>query len=387
MTIGRLLRKPFLVNGRINSYANRIIANVASPKHRTLVSEAAKIDSIEDIEPLRELRRKCVKDGSFKSYDANFSNACIYGIWNSLFGEIDAPIYELPAVEHGLIFSDQVCMDLYATVRPCVVTFGDFRKERIQKQLNIPVFNIGPYIAYADPYYQGDVYRKLKRKLGRTLTVFPCHSTDISEIDFDLEKYVHEIIRIASDFDSVLVNSFWWNVDDPLIHRLESEGCRIVSAGYRDDVLFLSRLRTIIELSDLVVGDSIGTHVGYAFELGVPFRLITAKPQVSINSSSEDANYFSEVQNNHSSIAKLLLREPYDIENLKRLTDQYWGFSYVMSKNRIKEIARISLDIANSSRHKPSRYLPSSKILVAKYEIDKEFTKKELLQNAINGVL
>ena len=261
----------------VNSFINAAVYTNLSKKTladmRLLCEEAKYDDSIKDISWLRELR-KDVEQGKrgFYTTDCNFSNSHIYGIWDSIFGQFGVdPIYT-PSVEHGLILHDQIFNDIEDTARAACVTFGQFRKEIIKKHIKKPVFCVGPYIHYASSFYDSERIESERKKNGKTLLVFPMHSTNNSELSVEIDNYISYLKGKEKAFDTILINTFWWNINDPLTHALESEGYRIVSAGFRDDVMFIRRLKTLIKMSDMVVGDSIGTHVGYCINCGIPFR-------------------------------------------------------------------------------------------------------------------
>ena len=205
----------------------------------------------------------------------------------------------------------------------------------------------------------------LKKRLGKTLVVFPCHSTDIGSVTSDQELYLKKINSIARRFDTVLVNAFWWNVDDELIHRFESEGYTIVSAGFRDDINFIRRLRTILELADLVVGDSIGTHVGYALALDRPYKFIDVDTSSSVEASSKDAQYYSQTISRQIEMSKLFMDDDFDFDFVKRETDYYWGFSHLKDKESLRQIGEIAIQISKHARFRNNRYMEVACDLVA----------------------
>lgn len=376
------VKSAFATNGRLNDAFYRTFAK-NQEAHARIVRQLGDVDSIEDIGPVREFRQAVESNESiFYTTNANASNASIYGIWDSMFGECfkSKNIYESPAVEHGLIFYDDIFTDVRFTSRPCVVTFGDFRKSVIRRIKDVPVFCVGPYIVYARPYYSEDKFRKLKSELGKTLLVFPAHSTDNSDISRSQELYLKQIKALSKDFNAVVVNAFWWNIDDPIIHSFESEGYKIVTAGFRDDRNFLSRLRTIMETSDLVVGDGIGTHVGYALSLGKPYRIIDARSSETVQGVIDD-----EKLNRQKKLQPLFLDSSTSVEEQKRGCDFYWGFSHLRRCEEIVEIANISRDLFRLSHGWNFRNGKVAHALMERYQRDGSSLRCRLLKQAIDG--
>jgi hypothetical protein len=243
---------------------------------RSLQSEYAADDSIADVSTLRKLRTRIANEGyTWFCKDINFNNCSIYGIWHSLFP--DASIGDClayPSIEHGLFLYDYVFGDVYATSRPAVATFGDYRYEVLKKRTNLPVFRVGPYIQYSHNFYNQERIDQIHSENGRTLLVFPRHSTNDGSVSSDDDRHLSALHSEAKLFDHVLICCFWWNLNDPLIQRLEAEGYQLVSAGFRDDPQFLPRLKTIISMSDMAIGDSVGTHIGYCMQMGVQFHIV-----------------------------------------------------------------------------------------------------------------
>lgn len=325
-----------------------------TPYMNRLVDECASIDSVQDVTALREFRSRVEREGvPYYSTDANWSNAHIYGIWESLFGGTDVPLWQTPSVEHGLIFYEDVFTDVRYTARPVIATFGDYRRRIIRRFTDRPIFCVGPYVAYAEDYYDQETLARIKARLGRTLLVFPTHSTNDSEVTQDQRRFIQAVDEAAQGFDSVLVSAFWWNVDDPLIHALESRGYQIASAGFRDDTRFLSRLKAIISLCDYAVGDSMGTHIGYVLAEGKPYCHLRLGTKVSSFGAREQNQDSREVLKDE------LLGGLSKADKRSRgvaLTEPYWGYSYLRSGEDLRLMAELSQEIARRAQGWTSRY-------------------------------
>jgi hypothetical protein len=340
------IKKNIRKNSYINYYFYKSKCHFENNKILNLNRIMNDWDTILDVTQLKKFRDSISHGERFNTSDPNFANAFIYGIAESIFGKFcNVNNISLPAVEHGLIFHDQIFNEIDSTCRPSFVTFGSFRKKIIQKYLYRPVFCIGPYIHYAHQFYDKSKFLSFKKKLGKTLLVFPTHSTDTSEVSYQEEKFCKEIRHISKDFDSVLVNTFWWNINDSLTERLSAEGYHICSAGFREDKMFLSRLKTIINLADLAVGDGIGTHLGYCISEGVPFYLMPVDTKVQLYSKSENVD-LSFVEAQTGKIRREFANFCGEVTcEQKKVCNPYWGLNSLKSKKEIAIILEINNEL------------------------------------------
>lgn len=199
-----------------------------------------------------------------------------YGIKNILINKCDALNGLKLSVEHGVyFFADVLDIDIKRVLREspsCLVTFGEFRATRVRQwarchKQNFLCATMGPYIVYADPFYTNCEATILKKELGRMLLVFPSHGWEGASAKFDQEAFVAEIKKVASLYQSVCISMYWHDFLEGKHHRYEEEGWKIVCAGHRADPYFLPRLRSLIELADMTMSNSLGTHVGYCVSL------------------------------------------------------------------------------------------------------------------------
>lgn len=379
-----LSKRLFALNGELNDSVYRIFGRNQA-RHAEILSEFYEIDTISDVSVVRDFRRRISDNNDiFYTTNANISNSSIYGIWESLFPGTDrSELYKTPAVEHGLIFSEDIFTDLRYTARASSITFGDYRKKIIRRYKDTPTFCVGPYILYAQSYYNEEKLSQLKAELGKTLLVFPAHSTDASQVSQNDIEFVEKIKREAARFDSVLVNSFWWNINDPLVRMLESEGFRIVTAGFRDDLRFLSRLRSIIALSDVAVGDSVGTHIGYTLSLGVPFKFLDTSTIVEVSDAREGAHQAAVEER------KNLLRTAFaavsgeDVNSQIEICEPYWGFSHVKTREQLQIILDITKQIVARGNGWVSRYGTCARDLISDYEAEGKWESAKMLREAM----
>lgn len=346
-----------------------------------LVEEQSKYDTIKEIEPLLELKNKILeKKCKFVSYNGNMSNYRMYGISNALFENGFDKVYELPSVEHGLIFYNQNWTDTALTARASCVTFGPFRKQILQRYYKTPVFEVGPYIQYADNYYNHMQMVEWKDKLGKTLLVFPMHSTDDSVLNYNNQLYIQEIEKRAKEYDSVIISVFWWNLDDGIVRQFKKMGYHIASAGYREDPNFLRRQRAMIEVADHVISDSVGTHIGYCYKLGKQVEFITVDTHIKINEVTSDKERFNRKQRK---IVQDVI-EKGNSNEVDNIMNFYWGNNINLTREQLNAIVDINRDITISGNFWKRNYEKVARELLNEYRV-KDILKYDLLKKSIDN--
>ena len=77
---------------------------------------------------------------------------------------------------------------------PAVLTYGTVRNDMLRKKKSKKlIFKIGPYIKYANQLLTDDEIKNIKKKNGKTLLVFPTHSVDRVETEFNYNGFINEI--------------------------------------------------------------------------------------------------------------------------------------------------------------------------------------------------
>lgn len=377
------VKKIIEMNVYFNAKFYQVFSSSTRNKLVDICNEMLSWDTIDDITQLKKFQNKVARQEIiYYTTDPNFSNMHIYGIWDSLFGDIfDGQFMNYPSVEHGLILHDQIFTDMKHTGRTTGITFSDFRRKCIHKYKKIPIFTIGPYIHYAENFYDIEKIQTLKKKNGKTLLVFPTHSTNTSELDINEKKLFDNVKKVAKNYNTVIVNAFWWNINDKLIQKFEAEGYKITSAGFRDDINFLKRLKTIISLSDLAMGDGIGTNVGYCLACGIPFSFQPSETKVLLKDEKETKDL--EFYKYHMKNIENTFENVFDItKDCQQVFEHYWGGNNIKTRNEIKKIYEITKDLVDITKGYTQNINKKIPILLENYikEDNKKFT---LLSDAI----
>ena len=276
-------------------------------------------------------RIKC----SHEVYRAN----SFYGIGEALRAFSGSTQCIKACIEHGVYFGAYVNeQELHKSGLPCLITFGSARYDHIREVSDVPVIMVGPYIAYAKDYLKQEEFITAKEKLGKTLLVFPSHSIDRVKVSYELSSLFAEMEHVKTMFGikSILVCLYYRDLLNGVADIYEQKGYSVVTAGYREDSLFLPRLRSLIKLSDLTMSNSVGTHVGYCAYMGKPhyvFDQLKGYSSDSILDSCEYKNVFlksqtlekNEVAKLFSGFEKKLTRQQ------ENVMDRYWGFKNIKS--------------------------------------------------------
>lgn len=189
-------------------------------------------------------------------------------------------------IEHGVSFySNPECVRLLGYIDrkgiKTVYTFSEQRVDTINEYLKThnlhrKIVPVGPYILGANHHKSTEELVSIKKQAGRILLVFPTHSCETNEVNYSVEFLINKIKERRNEFNTVFVCLYWMEVlKYPQVASLyEAQGYTVVSAGHRSDPLFLSRLKDIISLSDMVFTNGIGTHIGYSICLSKPVCFI-----------------------------------------------------------------------------------------------------------------
>ena len=245
--------------------------------------DVSKIDSIRNYDEFKETICRYKKDGIRNQPIVYGTDSLSYGHIHALYQYAGLPFpcdYKaIPGLEHG-VDPFIVPIDKYEGKM-----FSSFWYQSAYKKKKVhhdhpqkPVFVIGPYIHYARHYYDQTVIDSIKKKNGKTLLVFPYHDYELSSGSLNESQFVDFVMNeLAHDYETVIICVYWNDVNRQVYELFQSAGAILVSAGYRGDPHFIQRLKTLIELSDAVCGNSFGTNIGYAISMNKPFVYFPSK--------------------------------------------------------------------------------------------------------------
>ena len=347
----RLLGSRNLLTAQV---ANRVFGLVGSKDYRAQSERSELIDGISDVASLIQIRDSFRQDDAKPRFpDRIDSNNRMYGIKRSLFGARHREL-TVPAIEHGLFLGDFVIpADTIETGAPAVATFGSYRKRVIQARQDVPVFEVGPYIHYAQPHVGFEQLLAMKEKLGRTLLVYISHSTWDAQIERAADPFSW-IEEYAAEFESVIVSVFWWDLEREFVRDLLAKGYHVTSCGLMHDRNFLARQKTVLMLADFAIGDGVGTHSGYCLHEGVPYRFVDVNTRVILNQAAgrESQEFGTRASMDVVEAVKDIFRDAdQPPEQMRRdpVLNELWGFDSVRTGAELESILNISRRVARRS--------------------------------------
>jgi len=272
--------------------------------------------------------------------DSNF-----YGIYNSIkkFSGINKITH---SIEHGLYLGNYVPFATYLKTTKSIITFSENRRKHlINAGIKKPIVAIGPYIHYATIPVSEKKFKQLKQSLGKTFLLFPSHSIKDFNVNMDVNELINNVKKIVSSYDSILVCLFYQDIIDGIYPKyFEEAGFKIVTAGNRFDINFLSRLKLIIELADFTASNTIGTHTGYCVYLNKPHFVIEQEIKRSKGNNTPIIEYRDEEQiktmeEEKAEIIKEFTKYSEQItEGQKNVVEKFWGTSLIKSPTQLFDI-------------------------------------------------
>lgn len=337
------IRKTIDKNIFISDFARKVTCESYNRKMQTFINEITCVDSIKDYAEFKKLivTLPAQAFGSTYSIKRAYAENTLYGYAYNLMlfaGLENESMLYLPLLEHGIDLCDELDEARY-TIGRSYIFQGNNKIRVFEEERKRNGYSIGPFIHYAKDYYSEEELDTLKKKMGKTLLVFPPHSTEYGGGDFITGGFDENLFRIAKDYDTVIASVFWIDTTDKYIEYLNSKGVQLVSSGFKLDNQFVSRMKTIIKMADTVIYPSLTSSIGYAYYFGK--RVICLPSERNKNTTSrENQNQVTYDNIKYVDIFCKVFNELADLksEAADELIDYYWGTSLVKSKKQIRDI-------------------------------------------------
>ncbi len=347
---------------------------------------------------VREFKVESAEAGDPLMWHGIANESLFYGHLRALAEYAGRPYNErdrllLPAIEHGIAWVADRNPVLERPYVHNLVSQGAYRKG-LSIKAGLPHYVIGPYVRYARLLHTVAEEAAAKEGLGRTVLVFPAHSYEGSSVSYQKAGFVERVMTgLGRDFDTVLVCAYWHDADDELFALFQGEGARVVSAGIRSDPLFISRLKTMLRLSDAVTGNALGTHIGYALAEGRRFYMANwDAPRID-----DYANAYSDSQLRSMGAVEARVRRAFGAESPEGGDDlaaerrdifrTYWGGEQaVRTPEEVGAMFEIGGDVLGSSRGFSSRFAASAEDALREYgrsTASRDKVKASLLAEAL----
>ena len=259
---------------------------------------------------------------------------------------IGAPLPWL--LEHGLKVSPTATFDPPRPWTRGYLCMGPRRAGWLRERFGLPATAIGPWIRYAQPLLEAAEIARLRDSLGPTLLVVLAHSWDQVERRMELGACVEAVSATvtACGYRQVIWLRHW---KDPQPLGLP-HGWIVACNGHRSNPWFLDAMRTLLELSDGLVSNAFGTHLGYAVALEKRLHWIPVgvEQDLSALTGPKAAEEQEEWRERERLSAELRQRLAAGSEahgpshtldrDLRQLLDPYWGFDAVRSSPDLRRL-------------------------------------------------
>ena len=290
----------------------------------------------------------------FPALDYSLANS-FYGLGGNLENASGYKGKVVGFIEHGLHLGGANPVTTSSPL-PCIITLGERRRKAIRQTTNKPVFTVGPYIHYAKSYIDEEAARKIKKELGKTLLVFPSHGIEGVEALYDTNVFIGEVKSFVHNHsvDTVLVSLYFKDIPK-YFSCYRNAGMRVVCAGHRSDPAFLSRQKSLIELSDFTLSNNVGTHIGYCCSLGKPHLIISQETHYHCSDASSKKSI-----PNHTSVEFELDRrtiqsafsslDSWGTKVQEKVLEEYWGFGEEKDAEQLRSFFEVSAKVFKRCR-------------------------------------
>jgi hypothetical protein len=250
---------------------------------------------------------------------------------------IGAPLPFL--LEHGLKVSRGATFESPKRWTRGYLCMGPLRANWLRERFGLPAVPIGPWIAYARPVLPAREIERLREELGPTLLVVLAHSWDHVERRMDLPACVSAVREHAEagSYRSVIWLRHW---KDPHLPGLPPDWI-VACNGHRSNPWFLDSMRTLLELSDGLVSNAFGTHLGYGVALGKRLHWIDAEAEQDLTAliggkAEEELAEWQERQRLSAELRTLL--HSVDAPAVREFLEPYWGFEAVLPTEALRAL-------------------------------------------------
>lgn len=265
-----------------------------------------------------------------------------YGHDIQLKRHADLPLIGRPLpwlLEHGLKVSRTATFESPRDWTRGYLCMGPLRAAWLRERFGLPAVAIGPWIAYARPLLEPAEIARLRQSLGSTLLVVLAHSWDQVERRMDQRACIEAVADLAAaqGYRSVIWLRHW---KDPQLEGLPPQWI-VACNGHRSNPWFLDAMRTLLALSDGLVTNAFGTHLGYAacFERRLHWLPVAAEQDLSHLNGAKAAEEEAEWAERQRLSAALIERlDRADGPGVRQLLDPYWGFERVRDPQSLRQL-------------------------------------------------
>lgn len=238
------------------------------------------------------------------------------------------------------------------------------RVEKIKSKTKKWTLAIGPYLHYTPMLLTSQELELEHKRLGRSLLVFPAHSTHHNKVLFDAVQLFEKINLVAKNYDTVRCCLYWADFESEFAQLCLAQGWEIVTAGHIYDPGFLPRLKTIMYVSDAIAYNTFGTHVAYSTMMNKAQVHLEMPWDIEIGQSGK----VIDSQENYSTMILKGMSEFTDLHSCKwndqKLQEpsldlkRFCGLSSLRSPTELKQLFELNRQIQQIAFHQKSAFEP-----------------------------
>lgn len=360
--------------------------------------ESQKLDLLSDVSEFKKLVEEVLRksdEGMTLVHYGIGEEGNYYGNLDTLLEYADYQDFDkicAPTVSHNAIAPLKTTETMFDSA---IVFSGNYYKNKIHRwKPYIPVFSVGPYIQYAKGIYDADRISTMKKQNGKTLMIYLPHSIENISRNYSKKSFIDDVLKMYKDnFDTIYMSVYWADLLDPCCEYAESKGIKVVSSGFRFDPIFTKRLRSILELSDAVIGGDIGTHYNYSMNMKIP----AARLEISDNQTINDKEYcnelhrkilFDEYYNKYQEVFYEVYGNEFKCnEKQRKWLEPYAGYRIRRSKEYIRTIFDISKDIMMGCNGDLIKYPCAVRKKFGDYNEEGNYEKMQILAEAVGSYI
>ena len=253
-------------------------------------------------------------------------------------------------IEHGIFWGDHIQIDQPYYYIDNILTFSSIRQNvlshRIPFKKSIP---IGPYLHYAQ-IQKIDELSQLQA--GKTLLFFPNHSVSSLRASHNIDMNIKLLSELKEyyKFDNIIVCLYFLDLIESIVDRYSKSNIHVFTCGHKYNQSFMDRLKSVIDLSDVTLSDSVGTHLGYCIYSNKPHTIINQNHSKFISKHTNKSLLVESIESDPKRISQKaeiirLFESNNNLDLFTRITNDqykvcsnYWGFEYIKSKEEIAAI-------------------------------------------------
>ncbi len=246
-------------------------------------------------------------------------------------------------IEHGVNFSSSVYSKSSVYGLSNIITISERRIGILKNNYAKKSYAIGPYIHYARSLYDDKKFKQDKKKLGKVLLVFPSKSIEGVNHSFDSADFIAEINKIKKKIkaDTVLVNVYYFDIQNGLHKNFEKAGFKIVTAGHKNDLNFTRRLKYIISLADYTMSNNIGTHIGYCLYMNKPHYVY--KQEIAIKGKNVAKEFYEDRLKTYMESSEIIINafSKFSLkvtEEQQKIYEEHWNPQSIKTKEELLTI-------------------------------------------------